>query len=163
MIIHFFWLILAWFSHKDFISTLPTVTPKTLSMFASNTVCKVWHNQGWESYFTLVVLNMVSTPGYKSVPGSCDLVQWLWRYGQFEMQIQLKGFFTFELNRVFGCYQYLVWPPFALSTAWILLGMLPINFWHSSAGIFSHSTWLLSCNSWIPLGGCSYSASLLLR
>ena len=75
-----------------------TVTPKTFSMFASNAVCEVWHNQGWESRFTLVELKMVSTPGYKLVPGSCDVAQWLWRYGQFEMPIPLKGFFHFWIE-----------------------------------------------------------------
>ena len=75
-----------------------TVTPKTLSMFASNTVCEVWCNQGWESRFTLVELKIVFTPGYSPVPGSCDLAQWPWRYGQFEISIPLKGFFHFWIE-----------------------------------------------------------------
>ena len=95
-------VLLFWFILIRFVCSVMqleyTVTPKTLSMFASNTVCEVWRNQGWESRFTLVELKVVSTPGYKSVPGSCDLVQWLWRYGQFEMPIPLKGFFHFWIE-----------------------------------------------------------------
>src|SRR3979490_2266278 len=59
-------------------------------------------------------------------------------------------------------YQYLVWPILAFSTASILLGILSIKFWHTSAGILSHSASTLSHNSNIPPGGVSYSPNLLL-
>ena len=49
-------------------------------------------------------------------------------------------------------HQYLVWPPLAFNTASTLLGILSIKFWHTSAGVLSHSASTFSHNSNIPLG-----------
>ena len=59
--------------------------------------------------------------------------------------------------------QYEVYPPLALMTSLILLGMLSINSWHCATSILSHSTCIRSQSSNIPFGGSRYSASLLLR
>ena len=57
----------------------------------------------------------------------------------------------------------MVWPPFSLTTASILLGMLSIRFWHIFGLISFHSSTTLSHNSWTPLAGILYCWSCHLR
>ena len=61
-----------------------TVTPKSVTI--TNLAPR---NHPWESHFTLVEPNRVQTPGYKSVPGSCDPAQRSLRYDSFKTAIPL--------------------------------------------------------------------------
>ena len=69
-----------------------TVTPKTIPI----TNPKLWrHNHPWELHLALVRPNRVLALGYKSVPGSCDLTQGLWRYDHFKSVIPLEQLLDF--------------------------------------------------------------------
>ena len=57
----------------------------------------------------------------------------------------------------------MVWPPFALITASMHLGILSMRFWHTSGAILFHSLTNLSYNSRASLGGLLYMQSCHLR
>ena len=67
-----------------------TVISKTVAMSNLNVVHEVHHKHPWEFHFALVEINKVQTPGYKPILGSCDLAQWLWRYGHSKSVIPLQ-------------------------------------------------------------------------
>jgi hypothetical protein len=58
--------------------------------------------------------------------------------------------------------QYLMWPPFALRTAWILLGIDSISFWHLSLGMALHSWTNRFQSSLDDLGMVGYLAKAAL-
>ena len=141
-----------------------TVTPKTLSITNPNGSAQSTLPNTWRMTLSFggVVNSMYSWLQHCSLSHVILFTQSR-VMGILKQQVHGKGFFTFEFTRVFGYYQCLVYPPFALNTAWTLLGILSISFWHSSTDIPSHTTWILSHSSWIPLGGFSCLASLLFR
>ena len=55
-------------------------------------VHEVHHKYLWEFHFALVGTNKVQILGYKLILGSCDLAQWLWRYGHSKSVIPLQQF-----------------------------------------------------------------------
>src|SRR3954447_6141090 len=71
------------------------------------------------------------------------------------------GQYPARQNREF--IQYFVYPPFALTTAATLLGMLSIKLLHTSGEILPHSLTTCSHNSFIPLGSTSYPARVRFR
>ena len=75
---------------------LYTVTFKTVAMSNLDVVCKAHHKHLWEFHFILVGTNKVQTLGYKPILGSCDLAQWLWRYGHSKSAMPLQQFCTFH-------------------------------------------------------------------
>ena len=76
-------------------STL-TVSSKTVAMSNLDVVHKAHHKHLWEFHFALVGTNKVQTLCYKLILGSCDLAQWLWRYGHSKSVISLQQFCTFH-------------------------------------------------------------------
>ena len=76
--------------------SISTVTSKTIAMSNLDVVCEVHHKHPWEFHFALVGTNKVQTLGYKSILGSCDLAQWLWRYGHSKSVLPLQQFCTFH-------------------------------------------------------------------
>ena len=69
-----------------------TVTSKTVAIFNLDVVREVHYKHPWEFHFALVGTNKAQTLGYKSILGSCDLVQWLWRHGHSKSAIPLQQF-----------------------------------------------------------------------
>ena len=57
-----------------------TVTPKTVTITNLNTVHRACCSHMWECRLALVGSNILVTPGYRMVPGSCESVQGWWRY-----------------------------------------------------------------------------------
>ena len=84
----------------------------------------------------------------------------IWNYSEIKQGYSLHQFCCWYQGYT---NQYEVYPPLALMTSLILLGMLSINSWHCATSILSHSTCMHSQSSNIPFGGLGYSASLLFR